>query len=559
MPEHGSSEVWQPVASNAVVMSEELGAPTDLDVQTETPEAQPPPEAERAWWRWVDRAVIAFCIVGGIALRFVAVTPLWLDESLSVNISRLPLGQIPAALRHDGHPPLFYFLLHGWMNLFGQGDIAVRALSGVFAVALLPLMWIAGNRLGGRRTAWIATAVAAVCPFTIRYGTETRMYALVMLLALAGWLLVGDALQRPTWARLAGITALSAALLYSHYWGMWLLGAAAVGLLGKMRQARRAGDSGERQARVRVLLAMVAGGVLFIPWVPTLLYQGAHTGTPWGARVLPSGVIANTLADIGGGPTPEAVVFGGACAVMALVAIFCRPVSRRFLEVDLWTRPDARPLLYIFGATMALAMVAGYATQSTFVTRYTSVVFPFFILLVALGLSRFQWPLIARCSMVVLLALGTIGAGRTSYVEKRTQASADVQEMVKTIRNGDVIAYCPDQLGPSTSRELAGKGTFDQVSYPDFKPPQRVDWVDYTDRLNKASPRGFAQELIRRAGNKQIYVVWSDGYERTHHQACRKLIDALSGLRPVNFQLLPLRGDKYYEPSTVWLFPKGNP
>jgi len=539
-------------------MSEELGAPTDFDLRTESPEEQPPRRAERSWWHWVDRVVIAICIVGGVVLRFVAVTPLWLDESLSVNIARLPLGQIPEALRHDGHPPLFYFLLHGWMKLFGPGDIAVRSLSGVFAVALLPLMWIAGNRLAGRRMAWIATAVAAVCPFTIRYGTEARMYALVMLLALAGWLLVGDALRKPTWLRLAGITALSAALLYSHYWAMWLLAAAAIGLLGKMRQARRAGHAEARPAQLKVLLAMVAGGVLFLPWVPILLYQGAHTGTPWGARVLPTGVIANTLADIGGGPTPEAVVFGGACAVLALVAIFCRPISRRYLEVDLWTREDARPLLYIFGATMALAMVVGYATQSTFVTRYTSVVFPFFILLVALGLSRFRWPLIARCAMVVLLVLGTIGAVRTSYVEKRTEAAADVQEMVKTIRNGDVIAYCPDQLGPSTSRELDGKGNFDQVTYPDFKRPQRVDWVDYANRVNKASPQGFAQQLVQRAGNKQIYVVWSDGYERTHHQACRNLIDAVSGLRPLHFQLLPLRGDKYYEPSTVWLFAKPN-
>ncbi len=545
----------EPVASDAVVLSEQLGARPDLDLRTEAVDEPEPPRPERPWLAWLDRLVVAGCIVAGVVLRFVALTPLWLDEALSVNIARLPVSEIPEALRHDGHPPLYYLLLHGWIHLFGEGDIAVRTLSGIFAVALLPLIWIAGNRLAGRRAAWIATAVAAICPFTIRYGTETRMYSLVMLLALAGWLLAGDALERPTWPRLVGLTLLSAALLYTHYWGMWLLGAAAAGLLWEMRKARRAGRSQERRAQLRILLALVAGGVLFLPWVPILLYQGAHTGTPWGAIVLPSGVVSNTLADIGGGPTSEAVMFGGACAVLVLVAVFCRPISERFLEVDLWTRPDSRPLLFIFGGTITLAMIFGYATRSTFVTRYTSVVFPFFILLVALGLMRLQWPLVVRAVMAVLIILGGIGAIRTSYLEKRTEARADVQQMTKTIKKGDVIAYCPDQLGPSTSRELDGKGNFDQVTYPDFARPRRVDWTDYTARLDRASPQRFAQQLARRAGKKQIYVVWSDAYEKTHHGACRALVDALGTIRPIHFQLLPLRGDLYYEPSTVWLFP----
>ena len=49
----------------------------------------------------------------GVVLRFVCASDLWADEVLSVNISKLPLGRIPGALRRDGAPPLYYFLLHG--------------------------------------------------------------------------------------------------------------------------------------------------------------------------------------------------------------------------------------------------------------------------------------------------------------------------------------------------------------------------------------------------------------------------------------------------------------
>src|ERR1700750_2284107 len=61
----------------------------------------------------------------GVVLRFVAPSQLWLDEALSVNIAKLPLGQIPGALRHDGAPPLYYVLLHFWMQLVGTGNLAV--------------------------------------------------------------------------------------------------------------------------------------------------------------------------------------------------------------------------------------------------------------------------------------------------------------------------------------------------------------------------------------------------------------------------------------------------
>ncbi|MEY2459859.1 MAG: mannosyltransferase, partial [Acidimicrobiaceae bacterium] len=144
----------------------------------------------------IEFAVVAVAVAVGVVLRFWTRSHLWLDEALSVDIARLPVGDIASALRHDGHPPLYYFLLHGWMSVFGEGDTAVRSMSGVFAVAALPVAWMAGRRVGGRVTAWAFVALLSLSPFAIRYGTETRMYSLVMLLVFAGYLLVANALER---------------------------------------------------------------------------------------------------------------------------------------------------------------------------------------------------------------------------------------------------------------------------------------------------------------------------------------------------------------------------
>jgi uncharacterized membrane protein len=127
-------------------------------------------------------------LVIAVVLRFVASSALWLDEAMSVNIARLPLGDLHEALKHDGAPPLYYVLLHFWTDVFGTGDTAVRALSGVFSVATFPAVYFIGKRVGGRFTAWAAVLLYAVLPYSIRYGSETRMYALVMFLVAWGYL-----------------------------------------------------------------------------------------------------------------------------------------------------------------------------------------------------------------------------------------------------------------------------------------------------------------------------------------------------------------------------------
>ena len=68
------------------------------------------------------RSSSAVAVATGVALRAAATSDLWVDEALTVNIAKLPVHGIFDALRHDGHPPLYYLLLHGWMSVFGQSD-----------------------------------------------------------------------------------------------------------------------------------------------------------------------------------------------------------------------------------------------------------------------------------------------------------------------------------------------------------------------------------------------------------------------------------------------------
>jgi mannosyltransferase len=494
----------------------------------------------------VERVALAGAVVAGVVLRFWTTSHLWLDEALTVNISRLPVGDIPAALRHDGHPPLYYFLLHGWMRVFGEGDTAVRSLSGLFAVLTLPLAWAVGRRFS-RTTAWLFTAVLALSPFAIRYGTETRMYSLVMVLVLAGYLLVSRALERPRLPLLVGIAIVSGLLLLTHYWAMWLLAATMVVLLWRAWR----GPAAARGTAVRVSIAVAAGGLLFLPWLGVMLDQSAHTGTPWADPVRPTRLVTDTVQDFGGGDFPEGQLLGWITAGLFVIGLCGRAVDGWRVELDVRTRPTVRREAAVVAVTMALALVAGYVTRTTYATRYASVFFPLVMLAAAIGIGRFagRWP--RDVIVASVLVLGLVG-GAHNVVTDRTQLGPIGDVIRAEAQPGDVVLICPDQLGPATHRVVPSDVI--QLSYPTLGDPSFVDWRDYADRNEAVDPAAVTDAaLARAAAAHSVWYIESGGY-KTFEGQC-EAVEHLLGARLGAASTREVEdGAAYFEHATLLQF-----
>lgn len=469
---------------------------------------------------------IAFvvAVAAGVVLRFVTTSALWLDEALTVNIARLPLDEMFDALRRDGAPPLYYVLLHGWTAVFGAGDLAARSLSGVFAVASLPLAWVAGRQVGGRRVGHAAVILLATSPFAIRYATEARMYSLVIALVLAGYVGVRLGLARPAWPVLAGVAVVAGLLALTHYWSFYLLAPVAVLLTIRWRQRHD-------PAAARLVLAIGAGGALFVPWIPGFLFQLRHTGTPWGRPAGPIDVAITTATDFAGGRPPEARTLAAVLALLVVVALTARPSGRLRLEVDLRTRPGVRVEVAVAAATVLLAVAANRATATAFASRYTAVLFPLVILAAAWGIRQFGDRRVAAGVLAAAAVLGIAG-GLRNVAHDRTQAP-DVAALInRQGRPGDVVAYCPDQLGPAVDRLL--DGGFRQMTFPSGSSPTLVDWSDYEERHRAADPVDFANEVLAVADRRpgaDVWLVWMPGY-RTLGQKCERLSIALGAARP---------------------------
>jgi uncharacterized membrane protein len=498
---------------------------------------------------------VAGVLAIGIALRFFTRSDLWADEVISVNIARLPLSDLEGALRLDGAPPLYYVLLHFWMQVFGTGSEAVRALSGVIGVAALVPAWFVGRRLDERRAraggqqsgvrpiAWTVTLLLAASPFAIRYATEARMYSLVVLLVFLGYLALARVLDRPSWGRLACLVVVTALLVYTHYWAFPLLLVVGAWLLW---MSRRGTEQYRRPAKF-ALGALAVGTLTFIPWLGVFRYQAAHTGTPWGGVVSPVGSVAEAFKSFGG--NTHAV--GWALVLMVVLAVFARAVDRRHIEVDLWTQPGVRTEAGLALGILGVGLVLARATGTTFEGRYAAMIFPLFLAAAGFGITVFSSRAV-RYTVLAVLLVGGFWGGASNALRNRTQAFEIENAIRQDGAPGDLVVYCPDSIGPDVSRLIPDDVS--EVGLPGFRSPDRIDWTDYSDRVDDMRPIDAVQEIARRARDERsIWFVYTSGAAPVQEK-CRLIADGLSIFRPNRLRVVEAN-PYFFEHQGLYRYP----
>jgi hypothetical protein len=433
----------------------------------------------------------------------------WIDEGLSIGIAKHSLLDLPGLLREDGAPPLYYVLLHFWIGIFGTDEYDTHALSLVFSTLTIPVGLWTGWKLFGRWAGIVTGILCAANPFVTTYAQETRMYSLVVLLSLLTTSFFLFAFVRRERKYIPFFALSLAALLYTHLWSAFLVlgaGTTVLWLLWRQRQ--------ERRALFRdALLGFGGAFLLYLPWLPTTLYQVGHTAAPW----------AN-------GPTWRAVqqlpqsVAGGRhewpiTAIVAVVGLVTawrvrRQGVRAAASVGgdrrLAVRDD-RPGWIVFlllAATVGLAWTISQAS-GVWVTRYFAVfVGPF---LVWAG-----WTF-ARAGVIGVAALIILGAGFQFYPHTPTQIynKSNVRLVAENgaphLHRGDIVLSTHPEQIPVIFHYMNEFGVH-HVRYatelgwvPDA---QIMDWRDVTDRLRKTRARYNLDPILDRMRvGQQLYLV----------------------------------------------------
>lgn len=230
---------------------------------------------------------------------------LWLDEAVQAITAKESFGYIFQEIVGDFHPPLYHFLMHFWVRVFGSSEIALRIPSVIFGVLTVWVVYKIAQELsvisgqgsvGGkipttvnRSLAAIAALFMATAPFHIYYSQEARMYSMTCFFASLSMYyflkVIGDRVsatsEKPiTSSRLlmAEYLISSALLIYSDYYGFLIVLSQGIYLLIK------------RKYKYLILNTFFLI-LIFVPWLPMFLKQvnagitATHILPEWGELV----------------------------------------------------------------------------------------------------------------------------------------------------------------------------------------------------------------------------------------------------------------------------------
>jgi hypothetical protein len=396
------------------------------------------------------------------------------DELNSLAFAKRPLGELMAALATaEPHPPFYYALLHFWIPLTGESELALRYPSVLFGTFAVACVYRGGRDLGGSRVGLASGLLLAINQYSLLQSQDTRMYA-----ALQAWgalLLVGVIRYVRCPGRRSGAIVIAGGTLaaLTHYHGMLAagLGGIAIGALAP-----------RREAAARLVPFLVIAG-LCLPWV-IFARQIFASYRGWMDLVGPVSIVSRTIESYGFSvPGRLELLARWTLPVLALLGAWTLGASGRWRQALAVASIGVLPLILVMGGALV--------GRPLYHERYLIVITPAFLTLAGAGLALFgRARVVDAFAWSGAAALGI--AGVVAYYAPATSTNPDFRSTVALIEREAVapaiVLMSPPQ-GPNIDYYL-------QDRLPSYTPP------------GSASAQDVALDLSRRAaGNREAWFV----------------------------------------------------
>jgi uncharacterized membrane protein len=374
---------------------------------------------------------------------------LWLDEVISVRWSLLSVPQMVQVTAQDVHPPLYYFLLHYWMTIFGTSEFGVRLLSALFGILAIPMIYVVGRQLFNKQVGLVAALILALSSFNIMYSQEARMYTLMVLLALLSMYFFWRFLQQSNLVSSVGYVLSTTLLVWTHNYSWFVVIAENIYVVTLLVL------STDRTFRLRhwaVLQAIVVA--LFVPWMAVLIQQILrHLAT--GSSLAPP-TIADFIYTFSGysGTVVLLVLFLG----LSVLSLFGIQKVRGSMD---WKAPlkalegyawevriqGAAPVYFLAVWVLTVNLIPFIISRFStpiYLDKYTIAASVALYILVAKGIRNIncRYAQIAVIGIIVVLSMANLQVYYTSIT--KPQARQAISFIDANLKSGDVVLVSPD-------------------------------------------------------------------------------------------------------------------
>jgi len=171
-------------------------------------------------WAWRHPLAVVVPLQALLLFYNLDLLPVWTDERHTLHLVSSSLGEIRKSIASDIHPPLYFFLLHGWIQIPMAGSVVarMRAFSVVWALlatAVVGRFWLSRT---DERTRWWFFALWTLSPCLLLYGRMARSYTMQLFVASLALYAALNFLREPRERHGLALYVLGAVLLlFTHY------------------------------------------------------------------------------------------------------------------------------------------------------------------------------------------------------------------------------------------------------------------------------------------------------------------------------------------------------
>ena len=433
----------------------------------------------RTHWRWVMPSMV-FVLAGLLFALQLGSSSLFIDEVYSWRASRGSIGDLADALRYtEVTPPLYYLLLHAWMQVAGgDSEVLLRLPSVLAGVGLVAAVYWLGNVVASRKAGLIAAGLTTISPLVLLYAQQVRAYVWVMLavtIAVAAAVHAVRGRSSP-WLLAAAVASACAVLL--HYTALLVLAPLAVWL---WRQ-----DAFD--TRRRMLFVGIVGLALAVvaPLAITQLSQGHHGSTEMYASLTTFNALRLAGTPFDGRATDALTLWREIGAVVVIDALALLALSERFRAMTAHRLIVACGLLPI----VVVCLVTALGTEIA-LTRYTAVAAPFILVAIGIVAAHTQRAIATAlvAGAVVASSAAVVAAQRDHGQNPDTRAAlatvaagwsdGDVAASVGLLGFDGALSYYGEKLLPPGAGKVAAYPTVAAA----VDTPEAIDAADAGKRL----------------------------------------------------------------------------
>lgn len=317
----------------------------------------------------------------------------------------LGLGAVRGVLARNVHLPLYFFFMHYWVRAAGTSAWALRLPSAIWGTLAVFFLFLLGRELFAPEVGIVSALLFALLPEQIYFAQQARMYALLVLLAVAATYALLRAREGGKWPY-ALYAVLSAAGLYTHYEYVFFFAAQTFFVW--------CAPGYGRARKKHWLLTQAAVALALAPWLFVALLQRKASSEviAWARGDLNAAALASEMA----GKLTKLI--SAHDAPLGLLSVL---VGYGLLALGVWALRTRRAELLLLGAWLAFPLAGillldlALGTHAINITRYWLLATPALYLLMGVGFTRLcppRWQLAAALALALLLAPAAYQTGR---------------------------------------------------------------------------------------------------------------------------------------------------